>query len=378
MIGNALARRRKRTVATVDLRDRALAARRYIAAHPLARGGRRRYRHFIRQGLAIGILLVLGVLVADQSVAGVRGTLDAFGDAIAKALPVPIIDRGPQATAEPVAPNAAPILDSIDRVTKDARLTVSGRLPSFARGGSPSVEIALNGALAAAPGVDADGKFQATVVLANGSNTIVVTVVRGDERASALPRTIVLDTVAPTLTLTKPADNATVDGPNVAVEGKTEAGASLTVNGNGASVSADGTFATTVPATLGSFAIDLVARDQAGNETKKTVRVTVQQSAQNPSLFVTVTLDRTSAKPGANVTADVFVSDHGNPSMFASVTVTVGLNTVVRGNTDVSGHYKTTFTAPSTEGFIQVSAAVTGADNTTSGRGGATLEVTKS
>ena len=322
------------------------------------------------------MLLVIGLLVADQSVAGVRGTLDALGDAIARAMPVPIIDRAPQPTTEPVAPNAAPILDSIDRVTKNSRLVVAGRLPSFALGGDPRVEVAVNGVLAAAPGVDADGKFQATVTLANGSNTIVVTVVRGDERASALPRTIVFDTLPPTLTITKPADGAMVDGPNVAVEGKTEIGSTITLNGNGTNVTPDGTFGSTISAALGPLTIDVVARDQAGNETKTTLHVTVQQGTQTSTLFVTVTLDRSTARPGATVTGDIFVSDHSVPTPFASVTVNVGLTTVVRSTTDSTGHYQVSFTAPSTEGFVQVTALVTG-NNGMSGRGGATLEVTR-
>jgi len=377
VISNALARRRRKTVTTMALRDRALAAQRYLASHRLPPEQGRPYRHIIRQGLAIAVLLVIGLLVADQSVAGVRGTLDALGDAIARAMPVPIIDRPAQATTEPVAPNAAPILDSIERVTKNSRLVVSGRLPSFALGGDPRIEVAVNGVLAAAPGVDADGKFQSTVTLANGSNTIVVTVVRGDERASALPRTILFDTLPPTLTLTTPTDGATVDGPNVAVEGKTETGVTVTLNGNGTNVTPDGTFASTIPASLGPLTIDIVARDQAGNETKKTLHVTVQQSAQTASLFVTVTLDRVSAKPGATVTGDIAVSDHGLPVPFASVTVNVGLTTVVRSITDSTGHYRVTFTAPSTEGFVQVTALVTGTNNS-NGRGGATLEVTRS
>lgn len=376
MIGNALARRRRKTLTTSSLRDRALAARRYIATHRYRPARRRAYGHFIRQAVAIAVLLAVGLLVADQSVAGVRGTLDALGDAVARALPAPIIERVAQPTAEPVAPNAAPILDSIDRVTKDPRLTVSGRVPSFALSGSPSIEIAVNGTLAAAPAVDANGKFQATVTLANGSNTIVVTAIRGGERASALPRTILVDTVAPTLTVTKPSDNAAVDGPNVAVEGRTEIGSTVTVNGNGTSVTADGTFATTVGAAIGPFTIDVVAKDQAGNETKRTLHVTVQQSTQTSSLFVTVTLDRTTAKVGSTVNADILVTDHGNPSVFASVTVTVGLNTVGRGTTDGFGHYRVFFTVPSTEGFVQVNAAATGTSST-NGRGSATLEVTK-
>jgi hypothetical protein len=76
------------------------------------------------------------------------------------------------------------------------------------------------------------------------------------------------------------------------------------------------------------------------------------------------------------VNADISVTDHGAPANLARVTVTVGLTNVVSGFTDTSGHYRATFTAPSTEGFVQVSAAVTG-DNNTSGRGGATLEITR-
>jgi hypothetical protein len=376
MISNALARRRRRTVSTATLRERALSARRYIVTHRRSATAVRATRQLIRQAAAIGALLVVGLLIADQSVAGVRGTFDALGDAISRALPVPIIERAAQPTTEPVAPNAAPILDPITRVTKSDRLSVSGRLPSFARGGSPSIEIAVNGTLAAAPAVDGDGKFHATVTLANGSNTIVVTVIRGDERASALPRTVVLDTVPPALNVTKPADAATVDGPNVAVEGKTDVGSTISVNGVGTTVTPDGLFATSLPASLGPFTIDVIARDEAGNETKKTLQVTVQQSTQNASLFVTVTLDRTTARVGTTVNADIAVTDHGNPASFATVTVTVGLNTVGRGTTDATGRYHVSFNAPSTEGFVQVSAAVTGTNNT-SGRGGAILEVTK-
>ena len=375
MIHRAVPRASRHPLKPTALRDRAKYARRYLAEH--RRGGVAReleVRGFGLRWFATALVLVVGILLAQQAVTAVAGAFGAITATIDEFFPTPVIDRGPQAPNAPNAPNAAPILDPIEKVTKDSRLVVSGRLQSFTLGGSVAakVEIALNGSLAASPAVDADGKFNATIALANGTNTIVVTMIRGSERAAALPRTIVLDTTPPTLTLTAPPEGAALEGPSIRVTGKTELGASVTVNGHGTSVTADGSFTDTVPAGVGPLTLDIVVRDQAGNETKKSVKITVLAKGGTGTAFVSVALSNPTAKIGTPVMADVFVSDQGLPLAFAAISVNVGVTQVANGRTDGSGRFHVTFTAPAPDGTVQVVAFVNGTSS-----GSASLTVTK-
>lgn len=349
-------------------------ARRYIVVH---RQFRRHPLHALgvaARWFATGLVLALGLMLAEQAYAGLTGAAISVGDQIEHLIPEPVIDNGTRPTPEPVAPNAAPVLDAIDKVTNNARLVVSGRLQSFTLGGptAPKVEIALNAALVASPALDQDGKFSATVNLASGTNTIVVTMVRGTERVAALPRSIVLDTTPPQLTVSKPVDGATVDAGSLTVSGSAEAGATVTVNGHSAVVSADGTFTDFVQVTAGPVTVDVVARDQAGNETKKTLHLSAQQTGDVTGIAVTVSLDHASVKAGTFVTADIYVTSYGVSVPNASVVVDVGLAQIAAGRTDGGGHYRVSFGAPSTEGFVQVIALVNG-----TGRGSTSLEITK-
>ncbi len=358
------------------LRDRAREAQRYVAS---SRRGRRTLRarrvELVLRTVAIGLLFGLALLIAGQVAVSARAAVNDIGGRLEHLLAAPVIEPGARASADAVAPNAAPVLDAIDRVTKDPRLVVSGRVPAFALGGqAPRIELLVNGALVATPSVDERGRFSATVALANGANTIVVAAVRSGERVEAAPRTVVLDTIPPPLTVTRPVDGDAADGPSVVVEGKTEIGASVTVNGHATTVTADGGFSDSVQASAGPLTIEVVARDQAGNETKRTLRVTVRSAPQG-TLGVLVTLDRSSARPGAPVAVDVLVTDQGQPLRDATVSVSVGLVTMATGRTDPSGHYRAIVVAPASEGIVQVVALASGTSS--SGRGAASLEVAK-
>lgn len=381
----SLRRRRERRapIRRAMMAARAAEARQYLRSHRVSRWRRPKRLRLVLQlalrGAGIGLLFGVALILAEVGLDAAGAAVAAVQDSIARLIPAAVLERDPRATAEPPAPNAAPVLDSFGSVTNNPRLVVSGRLPSFVLGAGerPRIEVLVNSALAASPALDAAGRFSATVALAPGQNVIVVAAVRGIERTPSSPRTIVLDTAPPPLSVTKPTDGATVEGPSVVVEGRSESGAHVTVNGHATTVAGDGAFSDTLPAPPGPLAIEVVARDAAGNGTKKTVKVTVQQPGQSIGLAVSVSLDRTSVKAGASVTADVVVTDQssGLRASNVAVAVTAGLSTVGSGQTDSSGRYRVTFAAPAVEGIVQILALATGTNS--SGRGATQLEVTK-
>lgn len=373
MIGRAVFRRRA-PLKRASLQERAQLARLYVARHRGLGAWQYGKTEVALRAFAVGVLFGLALVIAEQSVVAGNAAIEQLNATLGRLLPDPVIDRERAPTEVSVA-RAAPILDSFERVTKESRLVVSGRVPSFALGGTPlRIDISVNGAVAASPATAADGSFSATVALANGANTIVVAVVRGSERAEAAPRVVMLDTEPPRLDVTRPQDGATIAGPNVVVQGKTEVGGKVTVNGHATGVTADGGFSDTFQARPGSLTIDVVARDPAGNEKKETLRVTVTESGVS-ALRVAVLLDRTKVRIGQRVNVDVVVSESGSAAPGATVALTVGLATVATGRTDSTGSFEANFLAPSTEGFVQVVAHVT--DAPASGSGSATLEVTR-
>jgi len=82
------------------------------------------------------------------------------------------------------------------------------------------------------------------------------------------------DETPPSLTLSSPADESTVDAPTVTVAGTTEPGADLVVNGVRPDVAADGTFSFPLALAEGANVITARARDAAGNEAVATRTVT--------------------------------------------------------------------------------------------------------
>jgi hypothetical protein len=357
------------------LRERVALSRLYTRAHRRRRPSTSSGLDVALRGLSVGALLACGVLLAAQaggaveaSVASVQRTLsDALGFA-------PLAPRDGTGDNAPVL-SAAPILDSLEPYTREASILVSGRLPSHiaALDERPRVEIMVNGALAASPSTDEQGRFSSTVPLAGGANVIVAVSARIGERAESPPRTVVLDTTAPTLTVSRPASGAQLDGPTVTVTGKAEAGAFISVNGHAVAVTPEGNFSDTLYADPGALRIEVTARDAAGNETRRVINVTVRQASTAGALGVIVSLDRTSARPGQRVSADVTVSDDGAPAAGVQVSVTVGLTRVGTGTTDGSGRVRVAFTTPTTDGFVQVVALATKGSET--GRGSALLEV---
>ena len=123
--------------------------------------------------------------------------------------------------------------------------------------------------------VSSSGSFTAQVTM-NGDSA-VITVVAEDLAGNTTTKTIAvsLDTTPPALTVTTPVPFEEIHKLPVVVQGKTEKDAAVTVNGNAVAVNEDGTFSyalSTLPEGAMSV-ITVIAKDPAGNETKKIINV---------------------------------------------------------------------------------------------------------
>ncbi len=123
--------------------------------------------------------------------------------------------------------------------------------------------------------VDGAGNFEINIEILSSPQTIniVATDIAGNTAQQTL--TLSLDLTPPQLTVTKPIMFQQVNKLPLVVEGKTEKGAKVTVNGGVASVNDDGNFSfalSTLPE--GELSnIEVVATDSAGNTSKQIITV---------------------------------------------------------------------------------------------------------
>lgn len=122
--------------------------------------------------------------------------------------------------------------------------------------------------------IDSDGSFADSLVLSEGQNTISINLTDQAGHTISKQVSVFVDSIPPILTITTPTQWEKVNEPEVDVTGKTESGAKLTINGEDVPVNADGTFDYTVKfKKQGMYLIKVVATDEAGNQTIKTVAV---------------------------------------------------------------------------------------------------------
>jgi hypothetical protein len=260
---------------------------------------------------------------------------------------------------------------NIPDFTRDPVLNVTGRLPVFAQGEGRTVEVTLEGALVAALTPDAGGAFSTPVTLRDGPNAIALSLISGKDVLAHTSYTVVLDRQPPALAVTKPLANESIEGPNVSIVGKAEAGTTVTVDGRTVAIALDGSFTDTFTATPGAITIAVISRDRAGNETTVKTPITVKAPVTTAPLAVTVALDKTSVKPGAFIVASIRVTANGAPKFDELVTLQVGVITIGSARTNAAGTAVIVFAAPPNEGDASVVVLATGA----SGR--ATLTVAK-
>ena len=173
---------------------------------------------------------------------------------------------------EKILPPLPPRLIVSFEATNSAKFSISGIA-------EPKVEVELlkNDVSIGKQTVDDKGGFVfKDIVLDNGGNTFTALASTPKEGNSELSKTvtIVYDDQPPTLSMVNPTeDKVTVDSPDFDVVGKSEKGVSVTVNGRLALVDDEGTFKIKVQLNAGKNSLEIILRNAAGNEVKKTIEI---------------------------------------------------------------------------------------------------------
>lgn len=351
--GHAVRRKRTPSIApSAAARRRPVDWRRYAERVATARVRLPRYEHPLLVSLAFSLLFA----VAGMSLLGAvgsrsRASIQQIGGTVAGALPQgkgeAKIDLGEQRFTV----SAAPVLDPLPEFTRSDKITVAGKVPSFAALAGRQVEITLNGTLVGAVPFAADGRFTSReLTLPDGASTISARLVEGTSEIAVASASVVVDRVAPALSITRPRAGETVDT-DVVIEGRTEPDAEVTVSGRALRPNPDGVFTDRLSAPVGPLTLQIAAKDKAGNETKTALAITVRQATAAPAAGIAlgVTLDRTRVRPGETVVVKAIATEGGRPRADLAVTLQVGVFTVGTYRTDATGVATIGFAAPDHE-----------------------------
>jgi hypothetical protein len=305
---------------------------------------------------ALALALALAALIAvPRAAAAVGAGFEQVVTSIQSAVPL-LQGRGsidlPAGGSSSVG--AAPIADSLPAYTRDPQLQLTGKVPSFAVQAGRSLQIVLNGAVVTTTPLDPSGAFNTTLALKDGANSIGVALIADRDVVAASSYTVVLDRTPPKMTIDRPAPGATVDAQNIVVAGTTEPGSTITLNDRIVVVTPEGSFTDSLSAPQGSVPITVVARDRAGNETTQKLTVIAQQVTQTTGVTVTVTLDKSTVRPGQIVLATIYVVGVTGPRPGVPITLSVGIVPIGTAVTDGTGAARMTFAAPPTEGDASV------------------------
>jgi len=361
----AMARARRARRVPVG-RDRYRALARVSGVRPRLR------RPMVAVDIALLMVAAAFVFLAAPRVAGVIGSgVGDFGTKVGELFPALEGSKAIDLPTTAGTVSAQLAADNLPDFTRDPALKLTGRVPAFVLAAGRTVEVSLNGKVAATLTPDAGGSYAVTLTLVEGPNPIALRLLSGTDVVASSTYTVVLDRVPPALAVAKPAAGDAVDGPNVAVVGKAEAGATIIVNDRVIVPAQDGSFSESYPATPGAFTITVLARDRAGNETTVRTPITVKAAATPAPIVVAVTLDKVKVTPGQFVNADIVVTTNGQPRADEQVTLSVGVITIGSARTDATGRARIGFFAPPNEGDAAVVVLAAGA----SGR--ATLTVAK-
>src|SRR5207244_4111837 len=133
------------------------------------------------------------------------------------------------------------------------------------------------------------GRFSHEIVLAEGANTIMVVARDTAGNTATDARSVTLDTTAPSLTVTAPAQGSRLATISVQVTGTTDADATVSVNGISAPVSSIGGFDVTIVLLDGHHTVTIVATDPAGNHGQVVRTIDVGPAPDTTAPVVTVT-----------------------------------------------------------------------------------------
>jgi len=176
-------------------------------------------------------------------------------------------------TTENIVPPLAPRLIVPFEATSSSQIKIEG----FAEAGSV-VELLKNDQSIGKTEVTTDGNFSfGDIQLNEGQNNFSAIAnkdVGGTSEVSKIA-SVVFDKTAPELTMSNPSeDSVTVDSADFDIIGKSEKGVNVTVNGKLATVDADGNFKLKIQLNSGKNDVEIVVKDTALNETRKTISIT--------------------------------------------------------------------------------------------------------
>lgn len=172
---------------------------------------------------------------------------------------------------------APPSLDPVPNATNSAQMLVSG----IAQKGQ-TISLYLNDQLLDKTSVDEQNHFHfSSITLQQGQNTIKTKAQTDTNKESSYSNTLTIfySKSAPTLSLDQPQDGqgfSKSSSPSVNIEGQTDPGNKVTVNGFWAIVDDQGKYTYLYTLKDGDNDIKVVATDDAGNQTTKEIHIHTQ------------------------------------------------------------------------------------------------------
>ncbi|HEX8931810.1 MAG TPA: hypothetical protein VF810_01500, partial [Patescibacteria group bacterium] len=170
-------------------------------------------------------------------------------------------------TTEKVLPPLPPRLELPFEATNSSQIAIKGYAEA-----STTVELLKNDVSVGKTEVSTSGEFNFDqITLDKGDNVFsaVALTEKGGSSEASKTVTVNYDDTPPALTMTNPSEEAlTVDYSDFDVAGTTDKGANVTINGHLARVDDSGNFKLKFQLTSGKNDIEIVARDEAGNETR--------------------------------------------------------------------------------------------------------------
>lgn len=161
-----------------------------------------------------------------------------------------------------------------------------------------------------------------------------------------------VDTVPPTITVTSPANNSVLSTKTFNITGRTEAGATLTINGVSVSLQPDGSFVHTATIS-GATSFTLIAEDVAGNTATFVLSVSLDTTpptltVNEPKAFTDIHTQFVTVKgvteKGAKVKVngvEVDVDPNTGAFQYVVTLVNAGLNSIEVTSEDIAGNVTT-------------------------------------
>lgn len=298
-------------------------------------GSRRRGIPLPTRLLLIAAVAVLGVVVFMTATGGISAMVGALGSSLSGFVDRITSTPAPSASAVVVADApviAAPTEPYTNQPTADLDVTVPQAVV-----GNDTIHVRVYQTLEGQqPAPIAELPVGSTVhliipvTLTQGRNDFDATIVDGGVESAPSPVvTFILDTEAPTITLTSPKDGATVNSATVTLTGATQARTTLLArnDANGSSISGqagpDGTFSLDLPLEPGPNAIKISATDPAGNPGTLSLSVVRGNGQLTAALTASSYQISVSALPVALQMSVLVTNPDGQPLPGATITFTL-------------------------------------------------------